>query len=613
MARRIARQVAHRNRLLGAVLAVPLLAVTAAWSARGAPGPSPRDVSSVAWTSPGYWLAGANGGVTTQGAAPFYGSAAGLRLSRPVVGMTATPTGRGYWLVATDGGIFSFGDAAFLGSTGGIRLNQPIVGMAATPTGRGYWLVASDGGIFTFGDAAFFGSTGSLHLVRPIVAMAPTPSGQGYWLVAGDGGIFTFGDARFLGSPAASRPPPAVTAMTPTPSGHGYWLAGADGRVFAFGDAPNHGSAAGLALAAPVTGIAATPDAGGYLLAGADGGVFGFGNDPYRGGARGHTVAVVSVPPRPPARTVAFYYPWYASLAVDGEWRHWDEGGHSPPLDIGSDYYPGRGAYSSSDPSVVDAQMADLAGAGVDEAVVSWWGRGSFEDQKLPLVEQLAAAHGVQVGVQIEPYDGRSADSVAQDIAYLEASYGASDFWVYRAQDFTASDWAPALAGVTGARVWAESFWDVLERGGVQQFVAAAGFSGVYTYDPFDVTGPAMAQICGSARELHLLCSPSVAPGFTAVRATGQGAVRPRANGATYDSTWQGALDSDADVVSITSYNEWHEGSQIEPAVDFCPPGSGFCYQSYDGAYGQSGASASTAYLARTAQWVARYRAREAP
>ena len=42
-------------------------------------------------------------------------------------------SGRGYWLVAADGGVFSFGDAHFHGSAGGLRLHQPIVGMAPTP------------------------------------------------------------------------------------------------------------------------------------------------------------------------------------------------------------------------------------------------------------------------------------------------------------------------------------------------------------------------------------------------------------------------------------------------------------------------------------------------
>ncbi|MHB1912116.1 MAG: glycoside hydrolase family 71/99 protein [Acidimicrobiales bacterium] len=191
---------------------------------------------------------------------------------------------------------------------------------------------------------------------------------------------------------------------------------------------------------------------------------------------------------------------------------------------------------------------------------------------------------------------GRSATSVGQDITYLNDTYGTTDFFVYRAQDFTAADWATVLGSLSGVRVWAESFWDYFKAGKVQSFAAAAGFSGVYTYDPFDLQGTDFAGICGSARMDHLLCSPSVAPGFEAVRATGGTAVRSRHNGATYDQMWQGAIDAEPDMVSITSYNEWHEGTQIEPAVPKCLA-SGFCYQNYQGAYGLSGAQASDAYL----------------
>ena len=73
----------------------------------------------------------------------FRGSTGAMHLNQPIVGMTATRTGRGYWLIARDGGVFSFGDANFYGSTGAIRLNQPIVGGVSTPTGHGYWFVAA--------------------------------------------------------------------------------------------------------------------------------------------------------------------------------------------------------------------------------------------------------------------------------------------------------------------------------------------------------------------------------------------------------------------------------------------------------------------------------------
>ena len=84
----------------------------------------------------------------------------------------------GYWLAAPDGGVFNF-NAPFEGSAGGIRLNQPVVGMAATPDGKGYDLVVADGGVFNFGDAVFQGSMGGIPLNQPVVgmAMAVVPEG----------------------------------------------------------------------------------------------------------------------------------------------------------------------------------------------------------------------------------------------------------------------------------------------------------------------------------------------------------------------------------------------------------------------------------------------------
>ena len=43
-------------------------------------------------------------------------------------------------------------------------------------------------------------------------------------------------------------------------------------------------------------------------------------------------------------RTQLFYYPWYGSPTVNGSYRHWDQGGHTPPDDVGANYYPSLGA-----------------------------------------------------------------------------------------------------------------------------------------------------------------------------------------------------------------------------------------------------------------------------
>ena len=65
---------------------------------------------------------------------------------------------------------------------------------------------------------------------------------------------------------------------------------------------------------------------------------------------------------------------------------------------------------------------------------------------------------------------------------------------------------------------------------------------------------------------------------------------------------WRAAIASGADSVTITSFNEWHEGTQIEPAA---PPHrhGPYRYLSYNGAWGLHGVAAEDAYLARTRYW----------
>src|SRR5207253_1515190 len=113
-------------------------------------------------------------------------------------------------------------------------------------------------------------------------------------------------------------------------------------------------------------------------------------------------------------------------------------------------------------------------------------------------------------------------------------------------------------------------------------------------------------------RAARLICAPSVGPGYEATRATGDARIRPRLDGRTYDAMWQAAILALPDRVTITSYNEWHEGTQIEAAreqpvrarVLSSSPVEHFAYDNYDGAYGLHGKTAPDAYLERTAVWA---------
>jgi len=294
----------------------------------------------------------------------------------------------------------------------------------------------------------------------------------------------------------------------------------------------------------------------------------------------------------PAVRSAIFYYPWYGTPSHDGAFQHWQQNGSRPPLQIASAYFPARGIYSSADRVVVAAQMREIAGTGLDEAVVSWWGRGSPEDSRLGLTVAAARAAGLSVAAHVEPYPGRSATAVERDIAYLRR-FGITDVYVYGPDDVTAEEWATVNDDVEApVRVFAQT--------GRVGRAAAGHFDGVYTYDILGWGGGTFRRICTQAHAAGLLCGPSVGPGYDARRASGDLRVKPRRFGATYDAMWHAALTSGADLVTLTSYNEWHEGTQIEPARFRRG------YRSYEGAWGLYGNDAEMAYVDRTARWVAR-------
>jgi len=297
-------------------------------------------------------------------------------------------------------------------------------------------------------------------------------------------------------------------------------------------------------------------------------------------------------------RVSAFYYPWYGTGAQDGAYAHWGQDGHQPPNDIASAYYPLTGLYSSSDQLVVSTQMDEIRKAGIDEIAVSWWGQGSPEDLRLPLVVAAARTDGIAVAAHLEPYNDRTAASTAADITYLATTYGIRTFYVFRALDLPVEDWAAATAALHAAgkvTLYAQT--------ALVGAAAAGGFDGVYTYDIITYRGGMFRRLCDEAHAKHLLCAPSVGPGYDARRGSGDPVVKPRRAGRTYDAMWRAAIASGADRVTITSFNEWHEGTQIEPAAPARRRGR-YRYLSYDGAWGLYGAEAEYAYLNRTRYWT---------
>ena len=336
------------------------------------------------------------------------------------------------------------------------------------------------------------------------------------------------------------------------------------------------------------------------------------------GGGGGHTRMHIE---HCPSIHVAFYL-WYGTPSIDGQWRHWDHAElphwdervrkqyrHGtpflPPEEPHSPFYPARGLYSSRDRKVLGEQMREIAATGISSVMLSWWGQAAAEvtrdsqgvstDELVPAVLDAAAAAGVGVTWHIEPYGARSARSVLGDLQYLASKYGEHPA-IYRQKrrdgksvpivflyDVSAqhsgddvrdaaAQWRSVSQAIRGTPADALLLSLFLEPRDVA-FVVDAGLDGAYTYfasagftrgsDPSSWRGTREAM---AARGLWFV--PSVGPGYndTLIRPWNTAHTKSRDDGEYYNRFWRAAIDATPPAVTITSYNEWGEGTQIEPA-----------------------------------------------
>jgi len=329
-----------------------------------------------------------------------------------------------------------------------------------------------------------------------------------------------------------------------------------------------------------------------------------------------------------------FYYGWYANPATDGTWSHWDHpylpnwdktdkksyptGKHNPATDdIGADFFPEMGSYSSSDRDVITKHFQQIKGAGIGVVVYSWYPPHKADENGLPGADrlvpkllQVAQELGLKVALHIEPYKGRTTKSLKEDLQYVVDTYADHPafykrrvaaknkslpvYYIYDSYQIAPTDWKSMLGA--GNRdnnnndnelnvrntpldgVFLGLLVDYKHRADIK----TGCFDGFYTY--FAANGFSYGSSWKNWRSLAkfahrsgIIFSPSVGPGYSdvQVRPWNGKTSRKRRDGDYYQSAWKSALESTAmtslsrggSIISVTSYNEWHEGTQIEPAV----------------------------------------------
>ncbi|XP_016332338.1 glycoprotein endo-alpha-1,2-mannosidase [Sinocyclocheilus anshuiensis] len=319
--------------------------------------------------------------------------------------------------------------------------------------------------------------------------------------------------------------------------------------------------------------------------------------------------------PEPNYNVHAFYYVWYGNPQFDGKYVHWDHpllphwdpkvasgyptGRHQPPDDIGANFYPALGPYSSRDPSVLEEHMRQLRTADVGVLAVSWYPRsmnddnGEEIDNLLPLVLDAADKYQLKVVFHIEPYKGRDYANMRDNIKYIVERYGNHPafyryktstgkflplYYIYDSYLQTPDVWAHLLKpnGISTIRntLYDGIFIALLVEEKHKKDIPTAGFDGLYTY--FATNGFTYGSSYHNWRSIKTFCDyndlvfiPSVGPGYidTSIRPWNSQNTRNRINGKYYETSFNEAVEARPQIISITSFNEWHEGTQIEKAI----------------------------------------------
>ncbi|MCS6826998.1 MAG: endo-1,3-alpha-glucanase family glycosylhydrolase [Caldilinea sp.] len=293
-----------------------------------------------------------------------------------------------------------------------------------------------------------------------------------------------------------------------------------------------------------------------------------------------HSPKAASAAPaeRPPAQSgaerlvLAFYYTWFD----ESTWTY----------DKLSDL-PAE-PYISRDRSAMGRHIDQAQRAGVDAFVVAWYGPTGADNQTEPNLTALleeAAARGFKIAVLFEtdsPFLGgvgavsaalrHLLDVHSNHPAYLRVD-GRPVIFFWRPSLYGVETWATIRNQVDPGRaaIWVGEGVDV-------SYLSV--FDGHHLYSntwnpPADLTAT-NRQFAGRVESMRTSVGAdrfwvaTVMPGYNDVKIRpGAGFARDREGGAYYERSWQAAIDSNPRWVVINSFNEWPEGSYIEPSVAF--------------------------------------------
>jgi len=292
---------------------------------------------------------------------------------------------------------------------------------------------------------------------------------------------------------------------------------------------------------------------------------------------------------RTPKQVLAFYYGWYGNPDISNRWVHWKNVDVAKRHIDESTHFPELGAYDSHDPKIVEAHCREAKEAGITGFIVSWWRQGDFHDQGMPLMLDTANRFGLKITIYYETVPRSEPAGAVDDLVYLMQKYAGHPAWLKVGGKPVVFVYGRAV-GQIKLDGWEKAMNDFTAKyPGGAVFIgdqispqAAHIFDGIHTYNP---TGQTQGKTPEQIREWAKTTFPqwvktagpdrisciTIIPGYDDSVQPSRKPPRPiteRAKGETYRAMWEEALAANPDWVLLCSWNEWHEGSEIEPSVE---------------------------------------------
>lgn len=295
-----------------------------------------------------------------------------------------------------------------------------------------------------------------------------------------------------------------------------------------------------------------------------------------------------------PSRIMAHVMPWYEAPPLASAWGwHWTMEVFDPARvvdgrpSIASRYTPAIGPYDSSDPAVIEYQLLTMKLAGIDGVIVDWYGRAEFRDhaalhRATTRIVEAAARLGMTFAICYEDQtipalekEGRigAADRVSHAVGELR---WLAENW-FRLPAHARLDGQPLLLSFGNAGLDDEEWTEVLGELAVPVAYVSEHRRRPAAVGAFD--WPVPKEGIAGTRAFNERSAewpqriPVAYPRFHDIYAEAKvhaswGQVADD-DGATFRETFAAALATGAPIVQVATWNDWGEGTIVEPSREF--------------------------------------------